>query len=115
MNHESLLQNLQHSIGRLRRRLLHHGLVKIRIERFALGLDARDAVPLQNVQHLVLNQRHALHQRTTLACLLGRHQRTFEVVEDRQQIQSQRPVRVTPFLGDVALGALLVIFKVGTR
>ena len=55
MNLKSLLEHLEHGARRLiSRRLLHNGLVQIRIERLALGFDRRDAMAGKNLQPLLL-------------------------------------------------------------
>ena len=101
---EAQLDHLDDRVGRLARGgLLGDGLAKVGVERLAQGIDRRDAVAPEQVQELVLDHRHPLHQRSLFVGLTGGRRGTLQVVQNRQQIQCQPARGESPLLSLVAL------------
>jgi len=114
MDSVAVFQHLHNGSRRMfLRRLLHDRLMKIGIERLALGVEARDAVTAEHIQQLRLNHRHTLNQRTRFARLLGRRDGAIQIVEGREYVKSERRLRESEGLGAVPLCALLVVLKLG--
>ena len=71
MKHVARFQYLQDGLRRnVRRGLLHHRLVRVGVERFALCVDASHAMAAQRVEQLRLHHRDTLDQRTGVAGFL---------------------------------------------
>ena len=88
------------------------GLVEVRIEYFARGLDALDTVARQGIPELLADQHH-----TFAIFLVGGIvvplERPIESIEDWYQVQDQSLDAASPFFMTVALDPLPVIFEVG--
>ena len=94
------------------RRLLHHGMMHVRIERRVQGLDPLAVMALQaRPPSCWLHHLEAVQQRGGVGVLLGRLDRPLDVVQHRQQVAQQRQVGVAELFFEFAGGPLAVVVQ----
>ena len=92
VQHEALLQHLHDLAGSVVvSRLLHHGLVQVRVEVGAgRAVDHLDSVASENVKDLRNRRGHAHCQRAGVAGRFRDLQSAIEIVERREEVSGER-------------------------
>src|SRR5262245_6199025 len=90
------------------------GLVQVRIEEQAVGLDGRHALPRERVLELFVDQANPLRE-APLHPGGQRSERALEVVEDGQDLEDQRLDRILPEFVPLAIDPLSIVVEIRGR
>jgi hypothetical protein len=113
VKHVPVLKDVEDkSVGMIYRFGALDGLVHVRIECFAGGIDALNAVARKSIPELFADESHALAI-LLVSRIVVRLERSIKSIEDGNQISDQALDAAAPLLVTVALDALPVIFEVG--
>jgi hypothetical protein len=110
----ALLGDHEHSVlGILAGRLLHDGVVQVRIERHVMGLDAAAVVPAEDVLQLAVDHLEPFQQGIGVGVFLRGGNRPLDVVQRRQQVAQQPEVGIAEAFFGFAGGPLAVVLQFG--